>query len=134
MAQGIKWATEEQRLAARKEASRRHYERNKDRVIAKAKERNEKKPLRTSYLNWCAKLKRAYGITAEQYSEMLLRQGGTCAICHGPPTRGDDGFVVDHCHVTGVARGLLCHMCNSALGLLLDDPEVVRRAMEYLNA
>jgi hypothetical protein len=42
-------------------------------------------------------------------------------------------LMVDHCHATGKVRGLLCHNCNRALGLLKDDKSTIRRALEYLE-
>lgn len=63
---------------------------------------------------------------------MLQDQGGVCAICLGPPS-AFDCYCVDHDHVTGKIRGLLCSKCNSAIGLLQDDPNVVDRAAIYLR-
>lgn len=62
-------------------------------------------------------------------------QGGVCAICLGPPAEGDRGdrLHVDHDHVTGEVRGLLCSHCNTALGKFRDDPARLRRAAEYLE-
>jgi hypothetical protein len=83
-----------------------------------------KRSLRKSHL------KAKYGLTLEQYDGMLDRQGGVCAICDEPP--GDTALHVDHCHDTGRIRGLLCFRCNSALGNLRHDPEVIGRALEYV--
>ena len=58
-------------------------------------------------------LKRTYGITVDVYDAMLQAQRGRCAICDS----AEKGrLVVDHCHDTGVVRGLLCVACNAALG------------------
>lgn len=43
-------------------------------------------------------------------------------------------LVVDHCHATGHVRGLLCHNCNRALGLLKDSEQALQRALKYLQA
>ena len=76
-------------------------------------------------------LKRKYGITLEDYEEMVEAQLGVCAICAGPPLnkgRGDVAmFDVDHNHDTGEVRALLCAMCNRGLGQFVDDPELLRR-------
>ncbi len=77
-------------------------------------------------------LKRKYGLTVEQYDEMLEAQGGGCAICGRLP-RGDIALHVDHDHETGVIRGLLCFTCNNALGDLEDDPERLYKAATYLD-
>lgn len=76
-----------------------------------------------------------YGLTFEAFERMLADQGHRCLIC-GTDTPGGKGneFVVDHCHATGRVRGLLCHRCNSALGLLEDDPARMLAAIRYLGA
>lgn len=58
-------------------------------------------------------LRKAYGLTPEQYDDMLRAQGGVCAICKKPPK--GNRLHVDHCHETGRIRGLLCVSCNSKL-------------------
>jgi hypothetical protein len=75
-------------------------------------------------------LKAKYGLTLEEYETMRVEQDGKCAICES----GTLQLVVDHCHKTGRVRGLLCVSCNASLGLLRDDPEVILRAAQYLNA
>lgn len=77
-------------------------------------------------------LKRTYGITLEEYDAMLAAQGGGCWIC-GSPGRDDIALHVDHDHVTGEIRGLLCFTCNNALGDLGDSLERVERAASYLD-
>ena len=74
-----------------------------------------------------------YGISHEEYDEMLERQGGVCAICKNKPGEGKL-LCVDHCHVTGMVRGLLCHKCNSVLAFGNDDPDIMRAAIAYLQA
>ena len=76
----------------------------------------------------------AYGITTQQYSEILESQGGGCAICGAPPpidTRKKH-LVVDHNHETGEVRGLLCDTCNRGLGLLGDNLHTLCSAVDYL--
>lgn len=74
-------------------------------------------------------LKYEYGISLERYQGLLQEQDGKCAICRMSTAK----LGVDHDHMTGKVRGLLCFPCNSAIGLLKDDPEVTRAASEYLN-
>lgn len=76
-------------------------------------------------------LKRKFGITHEQYQAMLTEQKGVCAIC-GKPPRGRR-LAVDHDHKTGAIRALLCGNCNHVLGNGQDDPEILRKAADYLE-
>lgn len=74
-----------------------------------------------------------YGITPEYYADLLDIQAGGCAICGALEEDQRDGVLgVDHCHETGAVRGLLCENCNRAIGLLQDDPELLRMAIRYL--
>lgn len=77
-------------------------------------------------------LLRKYGLSLEQYDDLLATQGGVCAICKRPP-QGTFSLHVDHDHRTGRVRGLLCFRCNNALGDLDDDPSLLRAALRYLE-
>lgn len=79
-----------------------------------------------------AKLRREYGLSAEEYEEMLEEQDGECAICHNFCSSGRR-LAVDHCHSTGKVRGLLCGNCNTGLGKFEDSIERLQRAIEYLQ-
>jgi Recombination endonuclease VII len=76
-------------------------------------------------------LKRAFGITPEDYDRRLAQQGGGCAVCGRAPKPGKS-LHVDHDHETGYVRGLLCFKCNAALGQLDDDLERIERALTYV--
>ena len=82
------------------------------------------------------KLRFSYGIGLADYNQLLEKQGGGCAICGGPPRGGRSKkyFHVDHDHVTGKVRGLLCHYCNTAIGSLQESPERLAKAIEYLRS
>lgn len=89
---------------------------------------------RASHCNTCRSiLKRVarYDITREQYLQMVVEQGGQCRICGREP--GLKGWAVDHCHLTGKVRGLLCGRCNSAIGLFNDDIDILTNAIRYLT-
>lgn len=77
------------------------------------------------------RLRESYGIGIDDYEKMLEQQSGMCAICSRPP--GKKGLVVDHDHVTGRVRKLLCGLCNTALGLLRDDPALLETAAAYIR-
>ena len=80
-----------------------------------------------------SRLKKSFGITIEQFDEMLRSQGFACAICGNGKPGGVGTFHVDHCHETKKVRGLLCHHCNTALGLFKDNLVILRSAMRYLK-
>jgi len=76
-------------------------------------------------------LMKKYRLTIENYDKMLVAQNGVCAICGHPPNWRC--LSVDHNHITGNVRGLLCTNCNMMLGLVDDSIEILRSAIEYLN-
>ena len=76
--------------------------------------------------------KSRYGITLENYEEMLEKQDFSCAICKIKENNGKR-FDVDHDHRTGEIRGLLCHKCNKALGLMNDNTLLFHNSIKYLN-
>lgn len=78
-------------------------------------------------------LKRQYGITIEQYDELLEKQNGNCAICQRHHTEFKKRLAVEHCHSTGAIRGLCCTYCNRGLSAYHDKPEFFRRAADYLE-
>lgn len=84
-----------------------------------------------------AYLQRTYNISLRDYERMLEEQEHLCAICRTEGwTMADHHnlkLVVDHCHSTGNVRGLLCHNCNRALGLLQDSGNNLQSAIDYLK-
>lgn len=74
-------------------------------------------------------LEKRYGITSDDYDQMLICQGGKCAICK----EQSDRLFVDHDHATRNVRGLLCHGCNIILGNAKDSPDILRAALAYLD-
>lgn len=114
--------------AKRAEASRRHYEANREEVLAKQR----------TY-----QLMDRFHLTPEEYDAMLERQGGVCAICSSPPPTGgrNRNLAVDHDRnccpgpksCGECVRGLLCSNCNVAIGLLGDDVARLQRTIDYLS-
>lgn len=76
-------------------------------------------------------LRKMYGITVEQYDQMLVEQNGGCALCEKPPDKRR--LSVDHDHATGKVRGLLCKHCNFMIGLAREQPKVFQAAIAYLE-
>lgn len=77
----------------------------------------------------------AYGMSNEDYNNMLAKQDGKCGICKCTEDEAilktSRRFVIDHCHTTETVRGILCSSCNSGIGLLGDDVESVKKALDY---
>lgn len=74
------------------------------------------------------------GVCNTRYEEMLTSQKGCCAICKSKLNSSRyTKFAVDHCHTTGVVRGLLCTCCNTALGLMKDSKVRLEAAIAYLE-
>jgi len=74
-----------------------------------------------------------YGISPEEYEELLDEQLNCCACCGSSNPRRKAGFVIDHDHETGSIRGLLCHNCNIGIGLLGDSLGGLEMAINYLR-
>lgn len=90
-------------------------------------------------------LLKRHGLTEDDYHRMLAQQEGVCAICRKPETvvkkhwrrwdgdRPSQPLSIDHCHTTGVVRGLLCNRCNLGIGNFDDDPLRLEAAAAYLR-
>ncbi len=77
-----------------------------------------------------------YGITKSEYDKLLKEQDGACAICRKIEIRKRNGkataLIVDHNHATGKVRGLLCHKCNTILGMAEDNINILANSITYL--
>jgi hypothetical protein len=106
--------------------ARAKYARDPERILAGQREARRRRP-KQKMQEW-ARL-RKYGLSREAFQEMVDAQDRRCAICGTTP----DVLVVDHCHKTGVTRGLLCRWCNVGLGMFRDDPAALEQAHSYLE-
>ena len=105
----------------RKEAARKYQAANRDKVKARM-------------TRWVRERRWAeLGVTPEAYEAMLQVQNGHCAICPCTPEENGKMLAVDHDHVSGRVRGLLCRRCNLGLGNFRDMPGVLRAAATYLE-
>lgn len=77
-------------------------------------------------------LKHTYGITKTEWDELLEAQGNKCALC-GTDNPVGRGWQTDHDHTNGKIRGILCVRCNTGLGLFIDSPELLWKAMCYIT-
>ncbi len=98
---------------ARNEASRVSYAKNPDRIRESCYQKK-------------------FGISVTDFDNMMTLQSGVCAGCFRPPS-ANKRLCVDHCHVSGQIRGLLCDSCNRAVGALFDRSETFRRLATYLE-
>ena len=134
------------RLAYQKE----YIERNKEKVKAKNKERYERKkaevlegfrkyridnPMFSKLRDRRYYYRKKYGIEIERIAEMWDRQGGRCAnhMCGEMLEYKKGGFALDHCHVTGTLRDLLCMKCNVALGNVNESVDRLNGLISYLE-
>lgn len=130
----------------KQEAAREWYRDNKELTDARTKAWVENNRERRYELtrNWVALnsdkaklmkrksyIKAKYGITLEEYDQMMEDQNYGCAIC-GESCKINKNLTIDHNHRTGKVRGLLCSKHNRAIGLLEDDPEMLEKALTYL--
>lgn len=87
-----------------------------------------------------AKDLKSLGVTVSEYEILHAKQNGLCAICHEPESfihhrsKKVANLAVDHDHITGEVRGLLCSKCNKGLGLFNDSPEQLQNAIDYLSS
>ena len=98
--------------------------------IERVRKRHQENPERTKNND----LKRLYGITLNEYNQMLANQNHKCITCGTTEPGGKHGkFMVDHSHITGKVRGLLCKRCNIALGEVGDNIDTLQKMIQYLN-
>lgn len=75
------------------------------------------------------KLKGRYGISLEEFNNLLINQKNECKIC----LKKCKILHVDHCHKTGKIRGLLCVNCNQGIGSLKEDTNIMKNAIKYIE-
>lgn len=112
------------KASERRVARRVSYRKRKERILTKEKEYRKHHPDRYRWL----RRKVRYGITEKDYQRMLEQQRGLCALCaKNAPTD------IDHDHISGRTRGLLCRPCNLGLGMFGDTIDGLLRAIDYLR-
>ena len=110
------------------------YLENRELAISRSQKWHRDNFERKKQLQRISDLRRNFGITQEEYDELLAKQNGVCAICEEKQSRkGRLNLAVDHSHETGEIRGLLCDPCNQGLGSFKDSPELLDKAKEYLR-
>lgn len=79
------------------------------------------------------RMRREYHLTLDEYNLVFRYQGSRCAICKQPVKTGRNRLAIDHCHLSGLLRGLLCWRCNKSIAVFQDDVERLKAAVEYLK-
>lgn len=136
---------EKQRLMYDPLKRKHRYERNKSHILNRCRQyySKNKENIKFKHLSYRLTNKhkstiylinKRYGIGAEEYEKMKLRQENRCAICstHAEDTKRKILYV-DHDHKTGYVRSLLCHDCNSGIGFLKDSEDLFMKAIEYIR-
>jgi len=105
--------------------------RRRNRVRANAVSAAYKEKNREKAKVWSQKtnLKKNYGLSLEAFESLKAGQNNRCACCEAEGKK----LVVDHCHITGKIRGLLCRTCNSGIGQLGDTLLSVQKAVRYME-
>lgn len=117
-------------FADRNEKARVYYERYKPRIKAYRAAWYQKHKEEAKFKRLLAK----YGLTRAEYEALAAAQNNCCFLCDRPAEKDRDGVLhVDHDHATGRVRKLLCSQCNVGLGLFQDDPDLLRRAADYVT-
>jgi len=107
----------------------------------KARARRDADPIRERIKRMNREFNRSYGISYDDFREIIKKQNNKCAICGVDETAVDvskkrgqlTNFACDHDHMTGDVRGALCDKCNTAIGLMDDDKTRLKKAIEYLD-
>jgi hypothetical protein len=137
-------------IEKKKAQRRKYYQAHKDQIRERQKEyrkefyQRHKEVEKKAHAKWVNKnkerwkewttnfhLEKNYSITLKEYSELLDKQEGVCAICGSRP--GKRKLAVDHVHTSGIVRGLLCMKCNIGLGNFKEDINLLRKAIAYLR-
>lgn len=130
-----------------KERKKKHYQENREYILSREKERYERladeialKPKKydrsTDHAKAVAKnayLKRTYGISLDEYNELLQKQEEKCAVCKRHKDEFSHGLAVDHDHKTGEIRGLLCTHCNHRLVGRHRETDILKAVISYLE-
>jgi hypothetical protein len=96
-------------------------------IVENRKNANARQERKDYRKNWA--LQKKYGITLLEYHQMMILQNGRCAICNVTMKRPH----VDHDHISGNVRGLLCKPCNQGIGFLKENIVILTKATEYLR-
>jgi hypothetical protein len=131
--------TVEEKIAHKKQ----YYIENKKRIKAQSKKWHEENAERKSELNkqWYfnnfeytrIRHNKIFNFTLKDYNNMLTQQVSGCTICGKTIKENGKALAIDHDHKTGKVRALLCSRCNLMLGIVNDNLDILKKAVEYLE-
>lgn len=127
--------TIEARKERLKEYKKRYYKNNKTIIDERNKKNRE---TISSYQKYLYHIKSKYKISESEYITLLEQHNFKCSCCSFVQqdkyaSKKNDKLYIDHDHKTGLIRGLLCQKCNSALGLIKDNIEILKNLIKYLQ-
>lgn len=127
-----KYCKEHRGKESRAARAREYYKRKKGNGNIRRRAKNGERTMTSTMYTRRISCEQVYGISIDEYDNMVKQQGGVCALCGRADPYGRN-LAVDHDHDTGKIRGLLCTHCNFALGLVRDDVSVLQKMVEYLT-
>ena len=113
---------------------RKHYKHNSAVLNEKARQKRIAQPELHRKKDFTHNLKR-FGLSVDDFFKIYHKQNESCAICglHNDDPKYARSLHIDHCHKTGIIRGLLCHGCNTGIGAFSEEIEVMEKAISYLK-
>ena len=118
---------------------KKHYLENKERCLSRSKKWAEANKEKVAAIARASHLRRKFCLSGADFLQMKEKQNNACAICQQEPKEFKDSYgrskswCVDHDHVTGKIRGLLCCNCNLGLGHFMDNTDFLRQAILYVE-
>ncbi len=106
-----------------------HYDKNQEKMNDK-----NKKYYQDNKRDWHERvIKSKHKMSKEEYQRLYTDANSSCQICGTPEIELQKKLCIDHSHITEEVRGLLCHKCNTAIGMFFDDPNLIEKAALYLR-
>ncbi len=111
-----------------------YRENNKEKIAKRDKRYFSKNKVKVNKIRFKHHLKRKYGLTIEDHTNLKINQDYRCLICKRHQDELNKSLCVDHCHKSGKIRGLLCDRCNKMIGYAKDSIIILEEAINYLKS
>lgn len=131
----LAYASSEERRERARAACRKYQSTHREKLATKRKRHVEKLKQHGLYADYRRRQRLAYkyGLSVNEWEGMFNSQDGKCACCGGDSHKGKYGWVVDHNHLTGEVRGIVCNPCNVMIGMAKDSVEILAKGIKYLS-